>query len=250
MNLKSHAQIYETIGRQYSGRRQPDPRIAAAIRAALGEVKTLCNIGAGSGSYEPDDIAVTAVEPSEIMISQRTSPAQVVRAVAEDLPFNDNEFDAAMAVLSVHHWEDPALGLAEMRRISKRQVVFAFDHDLHNSFWLLQEYLPEIIEFEDGRGIPLQKIIDQLQVESVIPVPIPHDCVDGFQAAYWRRPELYLETDVQANISTFAQLPQNVIRRGMDKLKSDLESGLWYQQQEWLLDKAELDFGYRILVSS
>lgn len=250
MNLKSHAQIYETIGRQYNSRRRPDPRIASAIRSALGDANSVCNIGAGTGSYEPEDISVTAVEPSETMISQRISRAGVVRAKAENLPFSENEFDTAMAVLSVHHWENPKQGLAEMKRVSQRQVVFAFDHQAHNRFWLVQDYLPEIIEFESDRGLLFQEILDQLDATKVISVLVPHDCVDGFQAAYWRRPELYLEADVQASISTFAQLPQDIVQRGMGKLKSDLESGLWHLRHGHLLNKTALDFGYRIIISN
>ena len=249
MNLKSHSQIYETIGQKYRSRRQSDPRIASAIRSALGDIESVVNIGAGSGSYEPDDIPVTAVEPSETMIAQRSSEVLVVRAQAENLPFDEDEFDAAMAVLSVHHWENPGQGLAEMKRVSMRQVVFAFDQEVHNELWLVQDYLPEIAEFENGRGLPFQQIVDELRAVEVITVPIPHDCIDGFQAAYWRRPELYLEEDVQANISTFAQLPPEIVQRGMDRLRADLESGEWYRRHGELLEKTEADFGYRIVVS-
>lgn len=253
MNLKSHAQVYESIGKEYRSRRQPDPRIAKVIRDALGNAKSVCNIGAGAGSYEPQDIPVTAVEPSEVMSSQRGSqssaPVQLIRAVAENLPFEDDEFDAAMAVLTVHHWEDPGKGLAEMKRISQKQVVYAFDQENHDSLWLLQEYLPEIAKFENSRGLPFQEIVDRLEATEVIPVPVPHDCIDGFQAAYWRRPEMYLEPDVQANISTFAQLPQSVIKRGMAQLRTDLESGAWHSKHADLLAQESRDYGYRLLIA-
>lgn len=251
MNLKSHAHIYDTIGRRYRSRRQPDPRIARTIRTALGDdARTLCNIGAGSGSYEPEDIAVTAVEPSETMISQRRSPTRVVRARAEELPFEDNEFDVAMAILSVHHWEDPVQGLVEMRRVSKRQVVFTFNQEMQNRLWLVEEYLPEIVDLESGRGICFSDLLSQVDAREVIDVPIPHDCVDGFQAAYWRRPELYLDAEVQANISTFAQLPPEVVSRGMARLKSDIDSGVWARRHAFLLEKESFDFGYRIVISN
>ena len=135
--------IYDAIGIGYAAQRRPDPRIAARIHAALGDASSACNVGAGAGSYEPTDRDVTAVEPSEVMIAQRRSSAPVVRATAEDLPFPDDAFDAAMAVLTVHHWTDPRRGLREMRRIARRQVVFAFDPGMVDSLWLVRDYLPD-----------------------------------------------------------------------------------------------------------
>ena len=158
MTLESNPQVYDTIGRQYTSRRQPDPRIAAAIHDALGAATTVCNIGAGTGSYEPSDRCVTAVEPSETMIAQRNSSYPVVRAAAEKLPFADEGFDAAMAVLSVHHWEAPQRGLAEMARISRRQVVLTFDPKLQDLHWLVRDYLPQIAELENRRALPVETI--------------------------------------------------------------------------------------------
>lgn len=249
MALKSHPKIYETIGNGYAKRRQPDPRIAHAIHAALGNAMTVCNVGAGAGSYEPSDRTVTAVEPSQTMIDQRTSSCRVICSSAEELPFADSEFDAAMAILSVHHWANPRQGLAEMKRISNRQVVFAFDLNLQDSLWLVRDYLPEIVEFERSRALPIEIIVDCLNATKVAEVPIPHDCTDGFQAAYWRRPELYLEPDVQAAISTLAQLPPSIISPAMDKLRSDLESGAWHERYSHLLTEESMDFGYRIIVA-
>jgi len=249
MALQSHAHIYETIGRHYATRRQPDPRIAAAIHDALGDAKSICNVGAGAGSYEPQDRDVTAVEPSKTMIAQRTSCCPVVCAAAEDLPFDDNKFDAAMAILSVHHWENPQQGLAEMKRVSQRQVVFTFDPKLQDSLWLVRDYLPQIVEFEDQRALPIETIADCLGSARVIPVAIPYDCTDGFQAAYWRRPEMYLRKDVQATISTLAQLPTDVISIALERLRSDLDSGVWHDRYEHLLTQDSHDFGYRIVVA-
>ena len=249
MALKSHPKVYETIGQQYSKRRQPDPRIAAAIQEALGNASTVCNVGAGTGSYEPTDRVVTAVEPSPTMIRQRTSTDRVVCAAAEELPFVDKVFDAAMAVLSVHHWENPMKGLAEMKRISRRQVVFTFDPKVQGSLWLANDYLPEIVQLEKGRALPINTIAKVLQTDQIVPVEIPHDCTDGFQAAYWRRPAMYLEADVQATISTLAQLPTEIVKPAMNRLRKDLENGTWDQRYAHLLQKESHDFGYRIVIA-
>jgi len=246
---QSHPQTYESIGRDYSKRRRTDPRIAERIHLALGGATTVCNIGAGTGSYEPTDRKLTAVEPSRTMISQRASDYPVVCCSAEELPFKDNTFDAAMAILSIHHWQDPAKGLAEMRRVSRRQVVFTFDPELQGALWLIKDYIPEILEMERGRALPIETIANCLEAESIESVPIPWDCFDGFQAAYWRRPEEYLDPDVQASISTMAQLPAKVVARAMDRLSHDLETGDWSKRYSALLHQEEMDFGYRLIIA-
>jgi len=250
MTLPSHSKVYDTIGARYRRRRTPDARIAARIVNALGDARRVCNVGAGTGSYEPDDREVVAVEPSQTMIAQRTSTHPVECATAESLPFADNSFDAAMAILSVHHWEDPSAGLAEMRRIASRQVVFAFDPDHQSDLWLVRDYLPEILELEQARAISIAGIVDCLDRSVVESVPVPWDCVDGFQGAYWRRPEMYLEPEVQACMSTLAQLPADVVGRAMKQLATDLEDGTWQERNGHLLALEELDLGYRLIVSN
>src|SRR5690348_6361411 len=147
---------YDTIGRGYAARRRPDPRIAAAIERALGDARSVVNVGAGAGSYEPAGREVVAVEPSAVMIAQRPSDsAPVVRARAERLPFEDGAFDAAMAVLTIHHWDDPAAGVAEMRRVARRVVVFGWDMAVAERFWLVAEYLPQIAQLDRLRAVPL-----------------------------------------------------------------------------------------------
>jgi SAM-dependent methyltransferase len=217
----SHPGIYDAIGEGYRSCRIPDPRIASQIAAALGQGETVCNVGAGSGSYEPPDRRVTAVEPSLRMIGQRSSNAGVVRSRAERLPFADGTFDAAMAVLTVHHWVEPERGLAEMRRVSRRQVVLAFDNSLVDSLWLVSDYLPEIAALEGGRSLSIDSIGEMLRADRIETVTVPWDCTDGFQAAYWRRPEKYLETRVQSAISSFAQLPTDRVRAALARLAQD-----------------------------
>jgi SAM-dependent methyltransferase len=241
--------VYDTIGRQYRNCRNPDPRIAAQINRALGNARTVCNVGAGTGSYEPSDREVVAVEPSSIMITQRTSPQRVIKAYAESLPFPDGSFDAAMAILTTHHWNDPVKGLAELRRISRRQLVLTFDTARQMDHWLVRDYLPEIAELEATRALPIEQIKECLQAQSVECVPIPCDCTDGFQAAYWRRPAEYLNPEVQATISTLAQLPPEIVSRAMDRLARDLASGEWATRHTELLSREEMDFGYRLIIA-
>ena len=168
-------QLYDSIGRSYTDFRREDPRIAARIRAALGDARTVVNVGAGAGAYEPADLEVTAVEPSETMIAQRPEDAApVVRGSAEELPFADGSFDAAMAVLSDHHWTDHERGVAELRRVARRVVLLTWDPASVHDFWLVTEYLPC---FEDliTKGFRLEQSLEALGGARVESVPVPHD---------------------------------------------------------------------------
>jgi len=247
--MVGHPKVYDTIGQQYRRRRNPDARIAAQINRALGDARTVCNVGAGTGSYEPSDREVVAVEPSQVMIAQRNSKHRVVNAYAESLPFPDNSFDAAMAILTVHHWSDPIKGLAEMRRISQRQLVLTFDPGRQMNYWLVGEYLPEIAALERDRVMSIEQIKGCLRTQTVECVPIPWDCTDGFQAAYWRRPAEYLKQEVRSTISTLALLPQEVVSKAMARLADDLASGKWATRHAELLKRDEMDFGYRLIIS-
>ena len=198
------AQLYDTIGGHYAKYRRPDPRIAAAIAAALGDSRRVVNIGAGAGSYEPTDRDLIAVEPSETMIRQRSrGAAPVIRASAMCLPFREDEFDAALAILTVHHWPDQGTGLREMARVAKRCVIFTWDRN-YNELWLTRDYFPEIAE--QGRAIcpPIETYRERFQRVDIRPVAIPHDCADGFLQAYWRRPECYFDARARSAISAFA----------------------------------------------
>jgi len=243
------ATIYDRIGRRYAQRRRPDPRIAARIARALGDARTVVNVGAGTGSYEPEDRHVVAVEPSEVMIAQRPrEAAPVVRAVAEALPFSNNQFDAALAVLTVHHWTDPKRGVAELRRVARRQVIFTWDPAHLAPFWFTRDYLPDAVALDAG-FTTLRATVALLGAATVEPIPVPHDCHDGFFAAYWRRPEAYLDPDVRAGISGFGILDENVVEHALKLLADDLESGEWYRRNDHLLGLDELDLGYRLVVA-
>lgn len=242
---------YERIGRSYRSTRRSDPRIAERIDRALGTARTVVNVGAGTGSYEPTDRLTIAVEPSPVMLAQRpTTAAPAVRAAAEELPFADGSFDAALAISTVHHWRDLGAGLAEIRRVAGRQVIFLCEPALVRAFWLVTEYLPEIGELPSERLAPgVAELQRHLAIQEVMPVPIPADCMDGFTSAFWGRPEAYLQRDVQAGTSSLAQLSREALSRGLRRLHRDLESGAWDERHGILRDLAEYDTGYRIVVA-
>jgi SAM-dependent methyltransferase len=240
--------LYDTIGVDYAKLRRPDPRIAAQIHAALGNAETVLNVGAGAGSYEPPDRSVTGVEPSARMIAQRPpGSAPVVRAFAEDLPFPDNSFDAAMTVLSVHHWTDKRRGLHEMRRVARGPVVvLTFDPEC-TYFWLA-DYIPALVDLDQGPMPTLDDLAAWLGPVGIAPVPIPHDCTDGFLCAYWRRPEAYLDPKVRAAISSFAKLGD--ITPALERLARDIETGEWSRRYSALLEMDACDCGYLLAVAA
>jgi SAM-dependent methyltransferase len=220
------------------------------IDAALGGMASVANIGAGAGSYEPAH-TVAAVEPSRVMIAQRPrGSAPAIQAVAERVPIRSDAVDAALAVLTVHHWADLAQGIAEMRRIARRRlVVFTWDHTHFQRFWLVDEYLPAAARTDADLAVPIAKLASLLGDPEIIPVPVPHDCVDGFGGAYWRRPRAYLDPAVRAGMSLFAMTPEAELHQGLSQLSTDLDSGVWDRRHRNLIDLEELDLGYRLLVT-
>ena len=240
---------YDRIGCGYARCRRADPRIAARIRAALADAGRVLDVGAGTGSYEPTDRLAIAVEPSRVMIAQRApDAAPVMRAVAEELPLRDDSFDAALAILTVHHWRDPARGIAEMQRVAKRIVVFTWDPVFFSEhFWLARDYVPEAIAAERDLT-SLAQVTASLAGSRVVPVPVPHDCEDGFFGAYWRRPEAYLDPEVRGAISGLARLDSEILREAVGRLAEDLASGAWEQRYGDLRALDELDLGYRLVV--
>lgn len=245
------AAVYDTIGCGYVVTRQPDPRIARAIRAALGEAGTVLNVGAGTGSYEPAELKVIAVEPSLEMLRQRPAGAvQVVQAVAEYLPFPDASFDAALAVLTIHHWQDRAAGLTELCRVARQRVVIlTWDPACREAFWLTTQYVPGIVDFDVPRFPPLPELARYLGTVEARPLPIPHDCQDGFLGAFWRRPEAYLDPHVRRAMSGFTQLAPHASGPGLARLAQDLRSGRWDAQFGWLRTQESLDLGYRLIIA-
>jgi len=243
---------YDRIGADYGAARHADPKIAAQIEEALGDARTVLNVGAGTGSYEPADRSLTAVEPSTAMIAQRPSgAAPVVQASAEALPFDDGSFDAAMAIFSDHHWSDREAGLREMTRVARHQVLLLnADPGLAQRFWLTRDYLPGFVDLipEPYRapkywGEELRRLLGEVELA---PMPVPHDCRDGFYQAYWRRPHAYLDQRVRDGISVFHRLPDSEVAKAMAQLRRDLDDGAWEERNGGIRDATELDVGLRL----
>ena len=231
----------------YSDLRRPDPRIADAIAFALGDARSILNVGAGAGAYEPEGRDITALEPSVEMSRQRKNlVAKVVQGQAEHLPFEPASFDASMAVLTVHHWSDQERGIREMRRVTKgRIVILTFDPDVE-WFWLA-DYFPKLAELDNQQMPRISSYRDWLGAVDVSVVTVPHDCVDGFLAAYWHRPYAYLDQRVRDAMSSFRAIGD--VSDGLDRLADDLRSGRWHRHYRHLRDLRELDCGYRLIVA-
>ncbi|GAA3343194.1 MerR family transcriptional regulator [Amorphoplanes nipponensis] len=244
-------QLYDAIGSAYPATRRTEPRIAGRIWAALGDARTVLNVGAGTGSYEPPDRDVTAVEPSAVMRAQRPQgAAPCVAATAERLPFEDQSFDAAMAVSTVHHWRDPVAGLREMRRVARRVVVFTYDAadtGGRQEFWLTRDYLPEFA----GLLVGWPSLADLTHAIGgrAEPVLIPWDCADGFFEAYWRRPEAYLEDHVRRAVSVWTRVGRPAEQRAVGALRADLASGRWAERNRDLVALDAADLGLRLLIA-
>jgi len=239
--------VYDRIGRTYGRTRRADPRFAQRIETAVGTGASVVSIGAGTGSYEPAG-TLLAVEPSAAMIAQRPSgAAPAVQATAEAVPLPAGACDVALAVLTIHHWSDLEAGFAELRRIAGRQVVLTWDPSYAGAHWLIGEYLPQLAERNRGRFPTIERIVDLLGGDVLVEeMNVPHDCVDGFQGAFWRRPEAYLDPVTRAGISDFALLADRELE-ALDRLAADLESGAWHRRHAALLELDELDLGYRLL---
>jgi SAM-dependent methyltransferase len=238
---------YERIGAGYTQRRRADHRLARAITQALDGAASVVNVGAGAGSYEPAGPGTVAVEPSATMIAQRRADgAPCVRGCAEALPFGDRTFDAGLAVLTIHHWSDWRAGLHELARVARRRLVlFTWDPE-SDGFWLVRDYLPGMLAADRRRFPDLGALRGALGDVQVARISIPHDCTDGFLGAYWRRPDAYLDASVRRSISSFAR---EELAAGIARLARDLESGAWVRKYGHLLQRTELDIGYRLVVA-
>lgn len=240
--------LYDRIGQGYADLRRPDPRIASTLKEALGDAGSILNVGAGTGGYEPCGPGVLAVEPARTMIEQRSATAApVIQATAERLPFAARSFDAALAILTVHHWADRRRGLEELARVARRRVVILTWDPAHAGFWLVQDYFPEILAIDRQIFPGLDQLGEVPGRRRVVPVLIPHDCSDGFLGAYWRRPEAYLDPAVRRAISTFSKI--SMLEEGLERLRRDLRDGTWEQRYGCLRKLDRLDLGYRIVVA-
>jgi SAM-dependent methyltransferase len=236
---------YDPLAFDYREHRKPDASFAAKIDAHAAGAKSIINVGAGTGSYEPRNCNVIALEPSVKMILNRPKDAaKAIQGLAEHIPFQRNEFDIAMGILTIHHWQNLRMGLSEMKRVARQKIVLFTWVDESPPYWM-EDYFPEMRAI-DRRIFPtlaeLESHLGKIEVE---PVEIPGDCTDGFMCAYWKRPEAYLDSGVRAAISTFSRMKNT--ESGLSKLHADIESGLWRRTYGHLLDKFSLDLGYRLV---
>jgi SAM-dependent methyltransferase len=242
---------YEALGAGYKRQRRTDPRIAAQVHESLGAARTVLNVGAGAGSYEPEDRYVLAIEPSAAMRAQRPgSLAPAIDAVAEDLPLDDNSVDAAMALVTIHQWSDLQTGLRELRRVARGSVVIlTFDSDALDRFWLAA-YAPELIAVERRRYPAIDLICATLGGRTAVrSVPIPIDCLDGFTEAFYARPERMLDPEVRRAQSAWGFVPAEAQERFSRELAADLQSGRWDERYGHLRTQPFFDGSLRLIVS-
>jgi SAM-dependent methyltransferase len=244
---------YEAIGHGYAATRREDPRIARLLWQALGDAQTVVNVGAGAGSYEPRDRHVIAIEPSDVMAAQRPAgSAPAIRATAGALPLRDDSVDAAMAVLTVHHWDaEQERGVRELRRVARdRVVILTFDAAVCARMWLVADYLPELAELDGRIFPPLDRLVEWLgpgtRVETV---PVPADTPDWTFAAFWAHPERVLDADARAATSGFARMSPDVVARVVGRLAADLSSGAWDARHGALRGLEAFDAGLRLVVA-
>ena len=238
--------IYDDIGTNYSVTRCTDPKIAKQLYSEFRGATRIVNIGAGTGSYEPEDVELVAVEPSSKMISQRRNGShRVEKAFAEKLPFENSSFSHAMTVLSMHHWENRALAFSEINRVvTEKFVAITWDPE-SDPFWLTRDYFPEIYEM-DKCIFPGMEELDEHFVEvKISPLLIPGDCKDGLLAAFWKRPEAYLSNKVRQSTSPFSKIKN--LAEGLKKLEDDIASGAWAKNNHAILSSTSLDVGYRLI---
>jgi SAM-dependent methyltransferase len=241
---------YDRLGVGYLQTRREDPRLVARIHAGLGNARSVVNVGAGPGAYEPRGLAVVAVEPSAVMIAQRPAgAAPAVRAAAEALPFGQQQFDAAMALWTIHHWADPGQGIAQLRRVARSALIVAASERL-NQLWLTRDYFPAMTrarrpEIQPNRIAAL--LGGNVRIE---PFPVPRDCLDGFAEAFWARPEAYLDSRIRAGMSAFRLLDDAEISLGLQQLQADLRSGAWEARHGNLRQLGEFDCGLRLIIAT
>lgn len=239
--------LYDLIGIDYADLRKPDLRIAQRIDEALGQARRVLNVGAGAGSYEPENRHVTAVEPSATMIAQRPESAtEVVQAIAEALPFRDHSFEASMAILTIHHWSDQEQGLREMCRVTSGPLVIVTFDPAFRGFWLT-DYFPGLISLDEEQMPDMASLREWLGDVTVTNLPIPADCSDGFLSAYWKRPSAYLDPRIRAAMSPFWALGD--ITDQLKTLEQDISSGAWAKRYAVLQELDECDCGYRLITA-
>jgi SAM-dependent methyltransferase len=246
------APAYDRIGLRYSAVRRADPRFERAIWDALGDARSVLNIGAGAGSYEPRDREVIAVEPSPVMIAQRAPEcAPAIQGVAESIPLGASSIYATMGVFTMQHWDDVDRGLAELLRVTRKRIVLlTLDVDVTAQMWLCRDYLPEITEHDRQTFPTIAHLRATLPGALVEPIPVPADCTDMFCVALWSRPEAHLDPDVRRASSIWHLLEPSIVDRGLERLRQDLDSGRWDERHGRLRTQATLDVGLRLVTAN
>ena len=250
MKITNPAFDYDSKGHHYSEIRKADPRIGKYVHRSLERCNTVLNVGAGTGSYEPDDKFVIAVEPSAVMRAKRLAldrnPA--VNAKADDLPFDNESFDAVMAVLTIHHWPDLKAGLLEVKRVAKKKItILTYDPDMLDVFWNAN-YFPQLIEIERSRYPKLDRIAECIgEPITITNIKIPFDCTDGFQEAFYGRPEAFLQEDVRNAQSAWGFLDKEIEKTYVKKLSEDLASGEWDRLYGYHRMLPEFEGAFRLL---
>ena len=243
---------YDTIGEGYADRRHADPRIARRLHDALGRARTVVNVGAGTGSYEPTDRPVVAVEPSATMAAQRpASLGPAVLGVAEELPFADDAADAVMGVLTLHHWQDAHKGVEEAKRVARdRVVLLTIDPRVSAGLWLA-DYFPDVAFRDAAEFPPIDDLLDWLGAGATsTAVPVPSDCADGFLLSFWCHPERVLDPGARRATSGFARLDPDAEARGLGRLADDLSSGAWDRRHGSLRALREHDCGLQLVATA
>jgi SAM-dependent methyltransferase len=242
---------YDRIGAGYTRTRREDPRFAARLHAALGDARTVVNVGAGTGSYEPRDRHVIAIEPSDVMAAQRpVDLAPAIRADAAHLPLRDGSVDAAMAILTIHHWDrDQEGGVRELRRVARGPVVIlTYDASVSSEMWLVADYLPEVSDLDRRIFPPIERLATWLGGDiRVEPLPIPRDTPDWMLGSFWAHPERVLDEQARAATSGFARMEPTVVDRVVAAVKRDLSSGAWDARHGHLRQFEALDVGLRLV---
>ena len=250
---ETSAARYDRIGVGYGRTRREDPRLAALIHRALGDARTVVNVGAGAGAYEPRDRHVLAIEPSDVMAAQRPPElAPAIRASAAELPLRDASVDAAMAVLTIHHWdEERERGVRELRRVARGPVVIlTYDPDVCSQMWLLADYLPEVAELDRRTFPPIERVVDWLGGwVDVTPVPVSRDTPDWSLGSFWAHPERVLDEQARSATSGFARMDPVIVERVVAAVERDLRDGSWDRRYGHLRGLDELDVGARLVVA-
>lgn len=245
---------YDTIGQGYASTRREDPALRTRIMAALGDSRSLVNVGAGAGSYEPRDRHVVAVEPSDVMAAQR--PADLAPALsgsAYPLPLRDDAVDAAMAIITIHHWDDELeAGVRELRRVARGPVIIVtFDPDVSTQMWLVCDYMPESAALDRAVFPSIEQVTSWLGGVSVVePVLTARDTPDWTIASFWAHPERVLDEGARNATSGFARMERSVVDRVVGEVSRDLDSGTWDRRYGHLRELEEFDAGMRLIVAN